>query len=70
MRSVRREMPSCNAVVWPPGIPNTYSVMTAPPSSTPTSMPYWVTTGVSAARSACRKITRRSGMPLARAVRM
>jgi len=48
----------------------TTSVMTAPPSRMPTSRPNWVTIGVSAARSECRKMTRRSDSPLARAVRM
>ena len=33
-------------------------------------MPNWVTTGVSAERSACRMTTRLSRMPLDRAVRM
>ena len=52
-----------------PGIPNTVSVSTAPPSSSPMSSPASVTNGVTAARSPWRHTTRRSLSPFARAVR-
>ena len=41
----------------------------APASMTPTCRPMVVTTGIRALRSACTPMTRRGGMPLARAVR-
>ena len=53
-----------------PGMLNTVSVRIAPPSRTPMSSPAAVTIGVIAERMPWRKITRRSGRPLARAVRM
>ncbi len=53
-----------------PGMLNTVSTSTAPPSSVPMSIPSTVTIGVIAERTPWRRITRRSGNPLARAVRM
>ena len=52
-----------------PGRPKTYSVKIAPPSAMPMSMPSIVTTGSSAFRSTCERITCDSGAPFARAVR-
>ena len=45
------------------------STIAAPLISTPTSKPTTVTTGISAFRSACLRITVRRGTPFARAVR-
>ena len=50
-------------------MPNVVSVITVPPSAPPTSSPAMVTTGVIAARSACRPYTLGLARPLARAVR-
>src|SRR5690606_31270707 len=45
-----------SAVSFPtPLMPNTFSVMTAPPRRPATSMPKMVTIGVSAGRGACRR---------------
>jgi hypothetical protein len=52
-----------------PGRENTFSMMIAPDSSEPNCRPAIVITGSSALRSACSTRTRRSGSPLARAVR-
>ena len=52
-----------------PGMPNTDSVRIAPPTRIQRSRPSTVTTGVIAARSPWRTITRRSLRPFARAVR-
>jgi hypothetical protein len=52
-----------------PLIPNTVSVISAPPSRPAKSIPAMVTTGVSAGRSACRRHTRSGRSPLAFAVR-
>ena len=59
--SAQRPMPSMSKM---------YSVNTVPPSSVPKSRPKIVTTGMIAARSACRKTTTFSFWPLATAVRM
>ncbi len=53
-----------------PGSPKMDSVMTAPASSPPRSMPKRVRIGVMPARSPCLTTTVRRGRPLARAVRM
>ena len=49
--------------------PNTDSMTTTPPSRVPTSMPSWEPRG-DPDRIPCRNMTRRSGSPFARAVRM
>ena len=53
-----------------PGMSNTVSVSTAPPSSSAMSSPSTVTSGVIAERMPCFITTFRSRRPLARAVRM
>ena len=50
-----------------PGQANTLSVTTAPETSSAASTMTTASTGPSALRSACRRITRRAGMPRARA---
>src|SRR5262249_27397738 len=66
---------SCRLIAWmtvqpSPVTPKRVSTMMTPPSAVPMSRPARVTTGVSAARSACRPMTRFSFMPLDRAVLM
>jgi hypothetical protein len=51
-----------------PGRPNTFSVMTAPPSRPPMIQPPSVTTGSAACRSTCRRRSRSSPRPRARTV--
>ena len=58
-------------VNWPsPGREKVFSTSTAPPSSSPRSMPKMVRIGVRAARRPWRITTVRSGRPFARAVLM
>jgi len=64
----RWKMPS-TTIRPSPGIENTVSVTTAPPSSAPVCRPTTVTIGLKALRKPCRSTTRCSGSPLARAVR-
>ena len=52
-----------------PGSEKIDSMMIAPPISTGSSSAKIVMIGISALRNVCRKITNRSGSPLARAVR-
>ena len=61
---------ACHASVPMPGQPNTYSMISAPPSSTPRSSAVMVTRGRRAFLKACLNITRLAETPLARAVRM
>lgn len=66
---------SCTVIAWTmfhpsPGMPKIVSVMITPPSAVPMSRPASVTTGVSAERSPCTAMRRRSDMPLDLAVRI
>src|SRR5260221_963726 len=65
----RSWLPAAVTACWPsPGIENTSSISTVPPSRLTSSSPTTVTTGIAALRSACLSTTERRDRPRARSI--